>query len=395
MNLIDDKKKITLLVIILGSITAIGPIAIDTYLPAFSEINRDFGGNNAAAQLSLTSYFLGLAIAQLFYGPVIDKYGKKIPLLFGITLFIITSVLCYYAKTIEELITLRFFQAIGTCACFVVPRAIVRDLFKPLDTAKVFSYLILIMGILPIIAPLIGSFILEFFHWRAIFLFFAIFGIILFIFSAFLLPEGKPPIKNHKISKAFRVYKDILLDKQFLFCSISCGMLMGGLFSFLVGSPYVYLDYFELSPKEYSYFFGANACAFVLFAQFNPRLLKKYSMENILSKALYLPVIAAIIMIVSGIFYANFWVITFAFFLYLGSVGVINPNLHALALANQGKYTGSASALLGTIQFTISVTASILINQLHNETTMPLTIAIGSCGILCYFFYNFKDKQVS
>jgi MFS transporter, DHA1 family, multidrug resistance protein len=388
-HLVDSNKKFVTLIIILGSIIAIGPLAIDMYLPAFSLLTQSFNAPESKAQLSLTTYFIGLAVGQLFYGPIIDRFGKKPPLLCGLLIFTISSIACCYAKTIDQLIILRFFQAVGACAGTVVPRAIVRDIFSPQDSGRVFSHLMLVMGVAPILAPLLGSVILVMFGWKSIFVFLAIFGIFCMLVSHFLIPETKGPNKDEKISHAFKKYLGILKDRNFVVCTISGGLVMTGLFSYITGSPFIYLEFFGISSKHYGLIFSCNALSFVLASQINARLLKKFLIADVLKKTIFLPAIFGAIMIFVGFYYAEFWPITILFFAFLFSVGAIAPNSSALALSNQQAHSGSASALFGTLQFTLATIGSFAVHYLHNGEIFPITLVVGSCGILSCVVYNF------
>ena len=193
LPLIDSRRKFIFLILILGGVTAIGPLTIDMYLPAFSAIARGFNAPDNLVQLSLTTYFAGLAVSQLIYGPIIDRFGKKLPLFFGLCLFVITSIACCFVTSIEQLIVMRFFQAMGACIGVVVPRAIVRDIFSPQESARIYSHLMLVMGLAPILAPMIGSFVLVIFGWQAIFALLASFGVICLVVSYFTFPQTKKP----------------------------------------------------------------------------------------------------------------------------------------------------------------------------------------------------------
>jgi DHA1 family bicyclomycin/chloramphenicol resistance-like MFS transporter len=389
----QNKKEFVLLVMILGAIIALGPLTIDIYLPAFSAIAKDFQAPDSLVQLSLTTYFVGLAFGQIFYGPIIDRYGKKPPLFFGLILFFIATIACSYATSIEQIILLRFFQAFGACACTVVPRSIVRDIFSPQDSARVFSHLILVMGIAPIMAPLIGNILLETSSWRMIFTFRAAVAVLCLILSHFKIPETKGFNPDEKISHGLKKYWGILHDRNFVISSLIGGFAMAGLFSYITGSPFVYLEFFDLSSRNYGYLFSINSIGFVLSSQINARILRKTSIEKTLKNILIFPAISGVALIFLAPIFPNFWFVTSLFFITLCSCGMIMPNTSALALANQATHSGSASALLGTIQFILAAFASFMISKLHNGEIFPVTLIVGACSILPLLIHKFSYRS--
>ena len=392
LHLIDSKRKFIFLILILGGVTAIGPLTIDMYLPAFSAIARGFNAPDNLVQLSLTTYFAGLAVSQLIYGPIIDRFGKKLPLFFGLCLFVITSIACCFVTSIEQLIVMRFFQAMGACIGVVVPRAIVRDIFSPQESARIYSHLMLVMGLAPILAPMIGSFVLVIFGWQAIFALLASFGVICLVVSYFTFPQTKKPDRDEKISNALKKYWGILHDRTFVICALSGSFVMASLFAYINASPFAYLEFFGLSSKRYSLIFALNSLGFIMMSQINAYFLKKYSIEKVLRFALLIPVVSGSVLIFVGHYHPNFWLFTVTFFVFLGSVGMIAPNTSALALSNQSKHSGSASALLGTIQFTFATLMSFLISRLHDGGISSMTIVIGVCGISSCVVYRLFHK---
>lgn len=392
-HLVDNKRKFIFLIVILGSITAIGPLTIDMYLPAFAKISASFAAPQNLVQLSLTTYFIGLAASQLIYGPIIDRFGKKPPLLFGLCIFIISSIACCFVTDIHQLIILRFFQAMGACIGVVAPRAIVRDIFSTQESARIYSHLMLVMGLAPIIAPMAGSFILNIFDWRAIFVFLTGFGILCLIVSYYAIPDTAAADKEEKISRIFKKYWKILQDRQFLICTLSGSFIMSGLFAYLTASPFAYLEFFGLSAKKYSLIFAINSCGFIAMSQLNAYLLKKNAINNVLQKTLLIPVISGIILIIIGNTSQDFWLFSITCLVFLASVGAITPNTTALALSTQLKNSGSASALLGTIQFTFATITSFLVSILHDGGIASMSVIVGVCGILSCLTYKIFIKK--
>ncbi|MFT6332402.1 MAG: DHA1 family bicyclomycin/chloramphenicol resistance-like MFS transporter [Lentimonas sp.] len=386
------KRSFIFLIITLGSLVAIGPLAIDMYLPAFSKIAQFFDAPDSKVQLTLSSYFIGIAVAQIFYGPAIDRFGKKPPLIFGLILFVIASYLCIIASSINEMILWRFFQAAGACSCFVVMRAIVRDLFSTKESAQVLSYLLLVMGIAPILAPIFGAIILDYFDWQAIFWFLALFGLLLILVTVFYLPESRGGNKNEKISQSFKKYQEIISDKNFLFYSLAGGFSACGMFVYITGAPYVLIEVFNLTPKAFSWVFSINALGYVAVAQINARFLKFFELHQVLNNAFKISLTAAIALIICGVYFANLITISIALFVYIALIGAITPSSTALALSNQKKHSGSASALFGSIQFTICAFGALLISKFHNGTALPMMLAMASCGITAFFINYYWQK---
>lgn len=378
------------LILILGILIAIGPLTIDAYLPAFSAIAKSYQIGNERVQFSLTAYLIGISVGQILYGPIIDRYGKKPPLIFGLALYVLGSIACYKTFDINNFIALRFLQAIGGCSTIVVMRAIVRDIFSPQESARVFSQLMLVMGIAPIIAPTLGSFILEFFGWREIFLFLTIYGILCLLLSYFFIPETKGFNSEEKISDAFKKYYQIARDKNFINNALCGGIMMSGLMTYLTASPFLYLEYFHLSPKNFSLVFAINSIGFICASQLNYYFLKKFSIEKVLKKSLKMALILGLLIVCAGLFCRNFWAITILIFFTLALCGAINPNTVALSLANQAKHSGSASALYGTIQFALATICSLLVSESHNDSAIPICLMIGFCSICSFMIFKFK-----
>lgn len=377
----NNKKDFVKFILILGGVIAIGPLTTDVYLPAFNAISADLGSSERMLQLSLTTYFLGISFGQISYGPIIDRFGKKPPLLFGLILFFLCSVGCYYCTTIEQLIFFRFFQAIGACASAVVPRAIVRDLFSPQESARVFSYLTLVMGLAPILAPLIGNILLEIFGWRSIFAFLSLFSMFCLFLAWRSIPETKAADVNEKMSKAFRKYAGILRDRHFVSSALSGGFMMAGLFAYVTGSPAIYLDHFGFSSRQLGIIFSLNAIGFVVASQVNVQLLKRFPIEKLFKRLALIPLLIGLALLFCP---PEFWPVTLMCFVFLFSCGLIFPNATASALANHAVHSGSASALLGTIQFGLAACSSFLVGKLSDGGIMSTMLVVGFCGIMVF-----------
>jgi DHA1 family bicyclomycin/chloramphenicol resistance-like MFS transporter len=378
------------LVILLGSLAAMGPFAIDTYLPAFPEIARDFGTDVAHIGLSLSSYFLGICLGQLFYGPILDRYGRRTPLLWGLAIFAAASVLCAFAPSSEALIALRFVQALGGCAGMVAGRALVRDLF-PDDAADVFSSLMLVMGVAPIIAPAVGGWLTAFWGWPSIFLFLAVVSLVVTFAIATRLPTVHVPNEGqtlHPVEVA-RGYLAIFRDRTFLAWGLSGSLVSGGLFAYIAGSPAVYMDLFGMSKATFSWVFGINAMGLIGASQVNRVLLKRFSSERISSVVLVGQCLAGLGLVASA------WLhfapgVYLLVWLFLFGQGFAFPNTSALAMRPFGVNAGSASALLGSLQMAAGAILSGVVSMLPGGTALPMAIgmalsAIGALALLWIF----------
>lgn len=381
-HLIDNKNKVLKLILLLGSIIAIGPLAIDMYLPAFTNISNLLNASQTKVQLSVTAYFLGMIISQICYGPIIDSYGKKIPLFIGLVIFIFSSIACTLATKIEYLIIARFFQAIGGCACVVIPRAIVRDLFTPKESAKIFSHLMLVMGLAPILAPTFGTILLKLSDFRAIFIFMALYGFICLICSIIFIPQTHQ--KSQRSSSILNIYSKILRDKNFIFPALTGGFAMAGLFSYITGASFIYQEIYQKSPTIFALVFTINAVFFIIASQVNAFCLKRKPIKKILNQSLTVTLFASLFLLYLSNKNPNIVTLTITILFMLGPIGSINPNTTALCLANYQKNSGSASAMMGTIQFSLAAIASFFVSHFYDGTIFALSTSFSTCMILAF-----------
>ncbi len=389
-NSIDKKNQpLAILVVILASLTAFAPLSIDMYLPSFPQIAADFSVAVSTVELSLATFFIGLAFGQLFYGTATDRFGRKIPLYVGLSIYCVASLICVFAPNIETLIVLRFFQALGACGGIVIARAMVRDLFDHSESARVFSLLMLVMGVAPILAPLIGGYVALFFGWHFIFLIVCIFSAICLIAVITLLPETREPNPSIEISRTFGIYLSILKDKKFLGFTLAGGLAQAGMFAYITGSPFVFIELFGVPAESYGWIFGANALGLIALSQINGRLLRIYNPTSILRICLSFTAVFSLLLIIAGVLKFGFWGVAILVFLYVASLGMIFPNSTAGALAEQSENAGSASALIGTIQYGLAAVASALVSYFNNGTSLPMTALIGTCGIGAFLTLNF------
>jgi len=378
------KKTYFTYILVLGSLTALGPFSIDMYLPGFEDIAHSLGTSVASVALSLSSYFIGISLGQLLYGPLLDRYGRKRPLYAGLALYIIATIICIRARDINTLIVLRFIQAVGSCAAQVAAMAMVRDLFGPKESAKVFSLLLLVLGASPMIAPTAGGYIVVNFGWRTIFLVLTILGILITALSIFLLPESHAPDKTFSLKPRpiINNFISVFREPQFLVFVLVESLAFAGLLAYVSGSPIVFMNIFHVDKKTYGWIFAFLSVAFIGLSQFNSLLLKKYSSEQIIWVALTGQVLVAAIFLAGNIagWYGLPQTILFIF-LFLGCLGFTNPNAAALSLAPFSRNAGTASALLGALQMGIGALASMGIGAFSSTSATPMIAIMASTSI--------------
>lgn len=370
--------------VILGALTAVGPLSIDMYLPAFASIEADLGVPAGTAELTLATFFIGMAAGQLFWGPVSDRFGRKPPLYVALTLFGIASLGCALAQSAQALTGWRLLQALGGSAGMVITRAMVRDRCAARDSARAFSLLILVMGLAPILAPLLGGWVSVNLGWRAIFLVLASFALACLLAVRFGLAEShdvrhEPPLH---LGRVVAGYLGLFGNRAFLGYTLSSGFAMAGMFAYIAGSPFVMIQLGGVSQAHFGWFFGANALGFVIASQVNARVLKRWAPTRLLRRALWAPALAGLVLVAftaAGQF--SLAVILAGLFVYVASLGFIAPNASACALATHGQQAGAASALMGALQFGLATLAGVGISQFHDGTARPLAFFLVVCGL--------------
>ncbi len=382
-----DSRQKNKIIIILGSLSAIGPFSIDMYLPGFPAVARDLGTDIEHVALSLSSYFVGISAGQLLYGPLLDRFGRKKPLLFGLALYAAAAIACAFAPSINALIALRLLQALGACAGMVAGRAVVRDLFHVNETAKIFSTLMLVMGIAPIIAPSIGGIVTSTLGWRYIFLLLTLFATAMLVTVARFFPESKSPDASVslRIDAVFHEYRIILRTPSFVTYAVAGGLVSAGMFAYISGASFVFMNVFGFTAMQFGQFFAVNAFGLVAGSQLNTLWLRKRKSAQIV------PIVGgalfAVTIALSASNYLTGGSLTgtiVSLFFYLPLLGFMNPNTAALSLAPFTKNAGSASALLGAVQMLAGAGASALVSALHNGTVFPMIGVMTGCAGIGY-----------
>lgn len=371
------------LTLILGALTAFTPLAVDMYLPGLPALERALATDAGAVQLTLSLFFVGLAVGQLFYGTLSDRYGRRGPLLIGNLVFIAASIGCALAASIEALIALRLLQALGSCAGMVIARAMVRDLFDPQEGARVFSLLMLVMGVAPILAPLLGGYFLVWFGWPAIFWFLAGFAVVVMLAARLWLPETHRPQPGQRLTPgaALGGYAGLFGKRRYMGYTLASSFAMAGLFAYIAGSPFVFINLFGVPAQDFGWIFGINAAGIIGFSQVNRSLLRRFSLDQILVVGVTLTALAGLCLLaaaslsVGGLL--GIWLPLFA---YIASLGMVLPNAAANAMAGEAQQAGAAAGLMGVLQFLAGALASAAVGALHDGTALPLAVVVAGCG---------------
>jgi DHA1 family bicyclomycin/chloramphenicol resistance-like MFS transporter len=379
------------LIITLGILTAFAPFATDMYLSSFQAIATDLQTQISEVQFSLSTFIFGTAVGQLLYGPIIDKYGRKKPLLWGVFIFTLSSLGAIFTPNISLFNGLRFFQAVGGCAGMIVSRAIIKDLFNEQDAAKALSMMMIVQSIGPILAPILGGYLFGWFGWQSIFIFMALFGGGCWFLSRQQIPETLPPEKRKTDQQnILSVFKTLLMDKTFLIPTIAGSLSIALLFTFISSSPFIFMHIFGVPQDWYGWLFGMNAFGMVLSSQLNHMMLKRFMPWQIMRLAMIVTVITAAILF--GIRNTDtLFILMPPLFVCVSLVPVIAANSTAIAMSNSGHNAGAASSLVGFMQFTIASVISALVSVFHNGTTTPmcgLILAISCLALALTSLYN-------
>ena len=373
--------------LVLGLLSAIGPFAIDMYLPALPAIGVALHADVHAVQLSLMAFFLSFAISQIVYGPASDMFGRKPPLYVGIVLFVIGSIGCALAPDIGWLIAFRFLQGLGGGAPIVVPRAIVRDLHTGAEATRLMSLLLLVFSVSPILAPLIGSLVIDAAGWRAIFWGVTGIGAIGLLLVAFTLEETRPPEQRTRssVGSAFRAFGELLRDGRFMGLTAIGAFGMASFFVYLANSSFVLIEHYGLTPRQYGLAFGANAASFILASQFAGRLTERHGLAQVVKLAVAGFTIAMCALF--AVYLAGFEtlpVMVVGLMIGYGFLGLVVPTTSVMALDDHGETAGAASALMGTLQLVMGAVVIAAMSGFVDGTARPMLagIALMSLGAL-------------
>jgi DHA1 family bicyclomycin/chloramphenicol resistance-like MFS transporter len=353
------------------------------YLPAMPHIAAELGAGASQVQLTLTAFLIGTSLGQLLLGPLSDSTGRRRPLIFGLAAYTVISLACAWAPSVWALTGLRLLQALGAAAGIVISRAVVRDLYSGVKLAKTFSMLMLVMGLAPIMAPVLGAEILRFTSWRGVFVVLAAFGLLLLVASALGLPESLPKQARRPASlvDTVRIYGKLLNDRAFLGYGLSAGLAFAAMFAYIAGSSFVLQGVFKLSPQWFSVVFAVNALGIVVAGQVNGRLVGKISERRLLTVGLAANAVGGVVFLLAAASGLGLFAILLPLLVVVSSVGMIMPNSTALGLANHPEAAGSASALIGLLQFVFGGVAAPLVGLGGTASAVPMAVVMAAFGI--------------
>ncbi len=371
------------LVLVLGALSAIGPFSIDMYLPGFPAIARDLHTDISHVGLSLTSYFLGISFGQLLYGPLMDRFGRKRPLMVGLSIYIAAAVGCAVSPSISFLIAMRLFLALGGCVGVAGARAVVRDLFSGNEAARMLSALVLVFGVAPIVAPTVGGLVASTLGWRFIFLILAVIASLVLAAVIHLFQESKEADTSISLHPAsvLRGYLGLFREPLFVTYTIVAAAAAGGFFSYISGSPFVYMNLLGFSATQFGLIYGTNAVGLIVGSQINRRWLRFMDGTSILRIVVAAQCCLAVVLLTwSSMGFAGSMVVLGLIFGVVSGHGFVNPNAMARALQPFTRNAGSAASMMGCLQMVAGAAASGLVSYLHNGTAMPMIWLMAGCS---------------
>jgi DHA1 family bicyclomycin/chloramphenicol resistance-like MFS transporter len=373
--------------IVLGLLSAIGPFAIDMYLPALPTIAADLDASTAATQMTLMVFFVAFGVCQIAYGPVSDMVGRKPPLYFGIVIFALGSIGCGLAPSIGWLIFFRFVQGLGAAAVAVIPRAVIRDLHTGVEATRLMALVMLVFSVSPILAPLTGSALIVPFGWRAVFAAVTLASIVSLLLVAFMLPETRPSEERVEVSvrSVLDGFGELLRDWRFLGLTFIGGFGMASFFAFLASSSFVYIGHFGLTPTQYSLAFSVNAVGFIGASQFSGFLAARFGIARVVSVAVTCYAVLAVALfavVAAGV--DNLTVLIAMLFVAFAWLGLVIPSTMVLSLEDHGPIAGMASALGGTLQMVTGAVMIAVASSFFNGTSLPMVATIAACAVAAF-----------
>lgn len=371
------------LILILGALSAFGPLSLDMYLPSLPSLARDLHTTAAATALTLTTCLVGLAVGQLFAGPVSDRFGRRRPLLIGITGYATTSLLCAIAPNVWTLLGLRLLQGFAGAAGIVVARAVVRDLYDGVAAARFFALLLTVNGLVPVAAPVVGGQLLRVTDWRGVFAVLGLIGVVLLVATVLGLPESLPAGRRRSGGSrdTLRILRRLLTDRAFMGYTMCSGLVLGAMFAYIAGSPFVLQTRYGLSSQVFSVVFAANALGIIAAGLLSGRLVGRVSPERLLVAGVLTCGGGAAVLAVAVFARTGLAGILPGLFLVVVSVGLVLPNATALALADRPDEAGTASALLGLAHFGIGAWAAPFVGIASSDTEVAMALTIATLAV--------------
>jgi DHA1 family bicyclomycin/chloramphenicol resistance-like MFS transporter len=366
------------LALVLGGLSAFGPLTIDMYLPALPRMADALDTSAATVQLTLSAFMVGLALGQLVVGPLSDAWGRRRPLVAGLVVYVVGSLACAFAPTVELLVAARVVEAFGAAAGIVIARAVVRDLFSGTAMTKFFSLMMLVNGLAPVLAPVVGAQLLRATSWRGVFVVLTCFGVLLLVAVTMALPDTLPPARRTtgRLGANLRTYRGLLGDRSFMAYAVSSGLMFAAMFAYISGSTFVLQDVHGLSPQQFSLVFGVNSLGIIALGQLNGVLVGRVAERTLLQVGLVVAALGGVVVLVVTVLDLPLWTLLVGLFLVVPNVGLVSPNATSLALADHGATAGSASALLGLMQFVFGGLAAPLVGIAGAGTAVPMGIVM-------------------
>lgn len=377
------------LIVLLAALVAFAPLSIDTYLPSLPLIASDLHADAASVQLTISLFLAGLCLGMLVYGPLSDRYGRRPLLLGGMALYLVATVGCMFAGSVEQLVAWRFFQALGGAAASVLARAIVRDLFALGEAAKVLSLMHLVTMLATLVAPLLGSVLMEVRGWRTVFFGLLVFGALCLVASAWKISETHAPDqRGESLAKVFAAYWQIARQPLALAYILCMGLAFGGMFAFITASPFVYMEYFGVSPTGYAWLFGLNVAGIIVMTLINARWVSRVGPLRMLAVGAGLAGVAALWLLTAGLTdWGGLAVIVVGVVVYVSVTGLLGANCVASLLALYPRQAGAAAGLAVACQFALGAAFSAVVSALADGTPEPMCLTLAAAGFGCLLCY--------
>lgn len=377
--------------VVLGSLAAFGPLSIDMYLPALPELTHDLNTSTSLAQLSLTACLLGLSLGQLFAGPLSDVRGRRTPLLIGLMIYAIASILCAFGPSISIFVILRFIQGLAGSAGIVISRAVVRDMYAGTELTKFFSLLMLVNGIAPILAPIAGGQLMELTSWRGVFVVLSVIGVMMLAAVLLGLPETLPEARRSRggLRHTLATFRRLVQNRSFVGYALSQGLVTAAMFAYISGSPFVIQDIFGASPQMFSLIFAMNGLGIIVASQMTGRLAGRFGEARLLTAGLFIAAASGLLLLAAIVSEAGLAAVLVPLFFVVASVGIVGTTTFSLAMQDQAEAAGSASALLGVLSFIFGGVVAPLVGLGGSGTAVPMGIVIAAAelgAVACYAF---------